>query len=137
MKTISFLVTAFCLLFISASCDDNDNEPRNEQNKIVGSWNLTRITGGFAGTGYPADFTDVEFKSNGTYRINNQDEAKGDGTYNLVNETDNLILKLVPSDSVKIGFEQYDKTVTFDKEKLILSDPCCDLYTYEFGSDEN
>lgn len=134
MKTITFLL-ALCFLFTFSACDNEDND-RSEASELVGIWKLTRITGGFSGQGYPADFTDVEFKSNGTYRINNHDEAKGEGTYSLENN-DHLVLKLTPSDSIKIGFEEYAKDVVFEKDKLILSDPCCDLFQYEFGEDEN
>lgn len=135
MKTFAFLFTVSALLLVFSACEQDDND-QNEQAKIVGIWELTRITGGFAGSGYPADFTTVEFKNNGTYRINNHDEAKGEGTYSLFNN-DQLELKLVPSDSINIGFEEYAKAVVFDKEKLILSDPCCDLFQYEFGPDGN
>lgn len=139
MKTISFLLSAFSLFVMVSACGDQNDPEGTQQEPIVGVWKLIQITGGFAGHGYPADFTDVEFKSNGTYRINNHDEAKGEGTYSLdsLENNEGLILKLVPSDSVKIGFEEYAKTVIFDKDKLILSDPCCDLFQYEFGPDGN
>ncbi|MFN7119533.1 MAG: hypothetical protein ACK4TA_22245 [Saprospiraceae bacterium] len=135
MKTRFFLLSALSLLLFFTSCENTDDEA-NVNDDIVGVWNLTRITGGFAGTGYQADFTEVEFKDNGTYRINNHDEAKGEGTYSFTNN-DKLILKMVPSDSIKIGFEEYAKEVTFERDKLILSDPCCDLFQYEFGKAGN
>lgn len=139
MKTISFLLLAITSLFGFSACGDNDDNAQNQDEQIVGVWKLTRITGGFSGQGYPADFTDVEFKNNGTYRINNQDEAKGEGTYSLdsLENHNGLVLQLFPSDSIKIGFEEYAKDVVFDKENLILSDPCCDLFQYEFGPDGN
>lgn len=134
MKTIPFFAAIFCLLFAMASCQDDAQTDSREE--LVGVWKLTRITGGFAGTGYPADFTHIEFKDNGTYRINNQDELKGEGSYSLTNN-DKLIVKFVPADSMRISFEEYAKEVTFDKDNLILSDPCCDLFQYEFGEDGN
>lgn len=136
MKTISFLFTVASFLLIFVACD-NEDDTQTDDNQIIGTWNLTRITGGITGKGYPANFTDVEFRSNGTYRINNQDEAKGLGNYTLTRDSNEVALKLVSSDSVKIMFEEYTKTVTFGKEKLVLSDPCCDLFVYEFTKDSN
>lgn len=135
MKTFSFLLCALSLSLFFAACDNNEDE-QNEQDAIVGIWNLTRITGGFAGNGYPADFTEVEFKNNGSYRINNHDEAKGEGSYTLTNN-DKWTLKLVPNDTLNIGFEEFVKDVVFEKDKLILSDPCCDLFQYEFNKAGN
>ncbi len=137
MKTIFFLLSAFSLFVMVSACGDQNDPEENQQEPIVGVWYLTQITGGFAGHGYPAEFTNVEFKSNGTYRINNHDEAKGEGTYSLDSMDNDLILKLVPSDSIHIGFEEYAKTVVLEKDKLILSDPCCDLFQYTFGTDGN
>ena len=136
MKTIQVLFIALLALMALPACDGDDTE-KNSQDDLVGVWLLEQITGGIAGTGYPADFTEVEFKSNGTYRINNNDEAKGEGTYTLTTEEDDLVLRLTSSDSTKIGFEEHDKTVIFEREKLILADPCCDLFEYTFGADEN
>ena len=86
MKTIFFLLSAFSLFVMVSACGDQNDPEENQQEPIVGVWYLTQITGGFAGHGYPAEFTNVEFKSNGTYRINNHDEAKGEGTYSLDSE---------------------------------------------------
>ncbi len=135
MKTFAFLLSTFYFLYLFTACEKNDDVPQ-EQDALVGVWQLTRITGGFAGNGYPADFTEVEFKNDGTYRINNHNEAKGEGTYTLTN-TDKWTLKLLPNDTINIGFEEFAKEVVFEKDKLILSDPCCDLFQYEFGKDEN
>lgn len=136
MKTIQVLFIALLALMALSACDGDKNE-KDPQDDLVGIWYLQTITGGIAGTGYPADFTEVEFKSNGTYRINNHDEAKGEGTYTLTTEEGDLILRLTSSDATKIGFEEHDKTVVFDREKLILADPCCDLFEYTFGDEEN
>ncbi len=136
MKTFNFYFTALVLLLLFQSCTKDDAE-KNHQDDLVGLWKLESITGGFAGTGYEADFTDVEFKSNGTYRINNHDEAKGEGNYTLDTIEGKVILRLTSSDATKITFENEEKTVTFDREKLILSDPCCDLFQYTFGKESN
>lgn len=136
MNTFKFLLTALSLFLVLQSCDSEQAE-KDLRDDLVGIWNLESITGGFAGTGYQADFTDVEFKSNGTYRINNHDEAKGDGNYILDTIEGKIILRLISSDATKITFENEEKTVTFDRGKLILSDPCCDLYQYTFGKESN
>jgi len=132
MRTIYFLFTA--LLFTISACDGIADVPI-QQSKLVGFWKLIRITGGFSGQGYPADFTNVEFKNNNTYRVNNQDEAKGEGTYTLTTTGDKLTLTLTPNDATKIGFEEYEKDVVFDGAQLFLNDPCCDLFSYEFGKE--
>lgn len=131
MKAIYFLGTLL-VMTVFISCDNKSNEQKDAKDDLVGVWNLQSITGGFAGTGYPANFTDVEFKSNNTYRINNQDEAKGEGSYSLTTVDDQLMLQMTPNDTTKIGFEEHEKTVVYDGDKLILSDPCCDLFQYEF-----
>lgn len=136
MKTSLFFIAAVSLLFLAVSCGENDTE-KNQQDQLVGVWKLSQITGGFAGHGYPADFTTVEFKNNNQYLIENQDTVKGTGIYRLEKIEDKLTLQLTSSDASLIGFEQYPKEVIFDKEKLYLSDPCCDLFVYEFGQDGN
>ena len=134
MKAIYVFLAAFVMAGISQSCNDKDDAQKDQRDELVGVWQLLDITGGFSGGGYEADFTDVEFKSNGTYRINNHDEARGEGTYELTTIEEDLMLRLTPNDATKIGFEEHEKTVTFDAGKLFLSDPCCDLFTYEFGT---
>lgn len=136
MKTVKFLLLALGLVSVWQSCD-NEKTEKDLRDDLIGLWKLESITGGFAGMGYEADFTDVEFKSNGTYRINNHDEAKGEGTYTLDTIEDKITLRLTPSDATRIGFEEHEKTVTFDRAKLILSDPCCDLFQYNFGKESN
>lgn len=136
MKTFRFLLAALSFFIVLQSCD-NEKPEKDLRDELVGFWKLESITGGFAGTGYEADFTDVEFKSNGTYRINNHDEAKGEGTFTLDTIEGKVILRLNSSDATKITFENEEKTVTFDREKLILSDPCCDLFQYTFGKESN
>ncbi len=136
MKTVKLFLLAVSLLLVFQNCD-NENAEKDVQNDLLGLWKLESITGGIAGTGYQADFTDVEFRNNGTYRLNNHDEAKGDGTFTLNTIEGKLILRLTSNDTLKIAFEEHEKTVTFDREKLILSDPCCDLFQYTFGKESN
>lgn len=136
MKTTAFLFTALLLFFTTTACEKEETD-QNQSEEIIGSWKLTRITGGITGMGYSANFTDIEFKQNGIYSIHNNQALKGEGIYSLSQDSNELTLKLVPNDSVKITFEEHTKTVKLDKEKLILSDPCCDLFEYEFNNDSN
>mgnify|MGYP005842678471 CR=1 FL=1 len=134
MKTTSFLLTVFTLLLVLPSCDNSRRE-RETQHDLIGFWTLESITGGLIGTGHAADFTDLEFKSNGTYRLNNHDEAKGEGRYTLSTVDGEIILRFSPNNAENIGFEVQNKTVRLSQDTLILSDPCCDLFEYRFSRD--
>jgi hypothetical protein len=137
MKTIFVAIVTFSLLCVLASCEEND-QPNPDREQLVGIWKLDRITGGITGSGYPPDFTEVEFKNSGIYRVYNQDTTKAAGTYDLTTEAAKRILRLTPNDSTRITFEFEEKEVTFQKsDTLLLSDPCCDLFQYEFSRKTN
>ncbi len=134
MRTSIFLLLG--LFFISQACE-RENLAKDMDSDLLGLWMLESITGGFTGAGHQVDFTDVEFRQDGSYRINNHDEAKGEGRFTLNTFEDKLVLRLSSRDSLKIPFEEHEKTVILNREKLILNDPCCDLYQYTFKKDLN
>ncbi len=109
---------------------------KNQQENLFGFWKVNRISGGITGSGYPADFTTLQFHNNGTYTIYNHDALIGDGIFQLVNENNKWMLKISPNDAMNLVFESLDKEIIFERDKLLIRDACCDFYEYEFVKDK-
>ncbi len=76
--------------------------------------------------------------ANKTYRRLQNDTLRYQGTYELQEKDGKTYIDFkVGSTPSNSPFEDQDKEVVFEKDKLILSDPCCDLYQYEFSKAKN
>ncbi|MDX2070366.1 MAG: hypothetical protein SFV55_18210 [Haliscomenobacter sp.] len=119
------------------ACDQKD-DASPDQNEVVGKWKLEDISGGFAGNGYNADWNYLELKADLTYRRLQNDSLRYQGTYALQMKDGKTFVDFKPSAvPSNAPFEDQDKEVVLEKNKLILSDPCCDLFQYEFSKAKN
>lgn len=137
LKASKFLALIALVAFTTWACDQKD-DATPEQNEIVGKWKLDRISGGFTGGGYTADWNTLEMNANLTYRRLQNDTLRYEGTYVLQDKDGKTVIDFKPSATPSNApFEDQDKEVTLEKGKLILNDPCCDLYQYEFSKSNN
>lgn len=134
MKNLLLIVLMLSML---ASCGKEDDFSSINE-KLEGYWLLTDITGGFAGTGYEADFDHLQINGDQVYALMIHDAVIQEGTYQLREEEDNWVIQYIPADMDNITFDNEEKTILFNEEGnvLTLSDPCCDLYVYRFIKDE-
>lgn len=123
----------FTALLLWAACSKKD-PLQQDMNRLQGVWNLLEISGGFAGTGYDANFTKLEMDNDGDYSLTSDEATIQEGEYKLKIEDEQLIIRFVPDGTDNIPFDDFEKSVLFqeDDNKLILSEPCCDLFTYMF-----
>ncbi len=130
MKAITLCI--FLGLFLVSSCANEKEEPQVES-EIVGKWQLQSISGGFAGRGYEAFFTHVEFKSDASYKIYDQGNIISTGVYTIENQVEGAVIDFTVANPN--AFESSEKNIRLENNRLILEDPCCDLYLYTFGPD--
>ena len=104
-----------------------------ETNELIGTWDLIKVTGGFSGAGYPAKFDALRIKTS-EFELLKAKSSIYTGAYTLKPTTGTPDSFKISSSVQPIidGFSNYDKTISLSKDNLVLSDPCCDLYTYEF-----
>lgn len=132
LKASKFLAL-IALVALTWACDQKD-DATPEQNEISGKWKLDKITGGFSGSGYTADWNTLELNANLTYRRLQNETLRYQGTYELVKKDGKTYIDFKESATPSSApFEDQDKEVTLEKDKFILSDPCCDLFQYEFS----
>lgn len=137
-----FKASRFLTLLVFAAsfwaCDQKD-DATPETNELVGKWKLEAISGGFAGSGYQADWNTLEMKANLTYRRLQNETLRYEGTYKLQEKEGKTFITFTPSPTPPANgfFEDQEKEVNFDKDKFILSDPCCDLFQYQFSKANN
>jgi hypothetical protein len=132
-KGLKLLFATLIVLAIWA-CDDSDN-PTPDQNEVQGKWKLESISGGFTGSGYKADWNQLELKSDLSYRRLKNDTLRFQGTYAIQQKDGKTYLNFKAS--ANSIFEDHDKEVVLEKEKFILRDPCCDLFEYTFAKQRN
>jgi hypothetical protein len=123
-----------CLAVLTlAACDKND-EFNTDHDRLVGFWSLTNVSGGFAGTGYEANFDHLQINERSTYSLMVHDAFIQEGSYELRREDGQLLIRFIPNSSDTLVFADHEKAVIFNEHEtqLTLSDPCCDLYVYSF-----
>ena len=119
------------------ACDQKD-DASPDQNELVGKWKLEDISGGFAGSGYNADWNYLELKSDLTYRRLQNDTLRYQGTYAIQEKDGKTFIDFKSSPALSNSpFEDQEKEAVFEKDQLTLSDPCCDLFQYEFSKAKN
>ncbi len=133
MKNILFI-----LLAVSALWACNKEDPFEvDKNRLAGSWLLTEITGGIAGTGYEANFDRLQMTLGDRYALMNFDAVVQEGTYQLSKEGGQLSIRFTPEPPDDLIFDEQEKAITFGDQdrQLVLSDPCCDNYVYQLEKD--
>lgn len=128
----SILLFGLISIFAFTSCEKSSDNP---ENKLIGTWHLAKITGGITGGGYVAKFDKLKFTDT------KMEMSKGstilDTRAYSINST-NDTLKFNTANPQADGFlSQGIKKIEFSKNKMILSEPCCDLYNYEFDKSDN
>lgn len=105
---------------------------------INGTWTLVAITGGITGGGYQAKFDAIRFDDTHFDLLKNKSSIYN-GTYVLIpNAAEPDTFKITSEATLADGFLNV-KEKKFEKAKsgnLILTEPCCDLYTYEFSKSD-
>lgn len=131
MKNLSLILLAILTLF---ACNKEDDVNETEE-LLKGFWILEDVTGGIAGTGYEVDFDQLKIGENEDYALMFHDSVLQEGSYDLREEDNSVIIQFVPNGVDSIFFDDQDKTIIFSEEdsKLTLSDPCCDLFVYAFN----
>ena len=134
LKTWAMVALVIGLIW---SCDQKD-DPSPAQNAVEGKWKLETISGGFSGRGYTANWNYLELNSDLSYRRMKNDSLRYQGTYELQEKDGKLYINLKPSATPgNDSFDYLSKEVTFEKDQFILSDPCCDLFQYNFSKAVN
>lgn len=107
---------------------------QQEMNRLRGTWNLAEITGGIAGTGYEADFAQLEMSNRNRYRLLADGASIQEGDYELTIEEEELVIRFTPNTPDNVNFDEFEKTILWQNNNrtLILSEPCCDLFVYNF-----
>lgn len=128
----SILFIGLLAIFAFTSCEKSSDNP---ENKLIGTWHLAKVSGGFSGSGYVAKFDQLKFSAT------NMEMAKGSSildtrSYSINASNDTLRFATENAQADAFLF-QGTKKIEFTKDKMILSDPCCDLYNYEFDKTNN
>ncbi len=115
---------------------DKSSDPQ-DSNALIGTWVLIKVSGGLTGGGYVAKFDALRIEET-KFDLLNAKSSIYTSTYSLVlsngiPDTFKITNKLHLVD----GFTSHYKKITLDKDSLVLSDPCCDLFTYEFTRSKN
>lgn len=136
MKNTLFIILAAILTLSSCSKDDTLQQ---EMNRLRGTWELKSITGGIAGTGYDANFDKLMMNNENHYSLLADGNSVQEGSYTLTIENDNLVIRFQPDAEDNITFDEFEKSVQWENNdrKLILSEPCCDLFVYIFERIQN
>ena len=102
---------------------------------IKGTWNLVSITGGITGQGYTAKFDAIKINNN-TFDLLKTKAVIYTGNYVLtpsIAQPDSFKITSAPTSADFIINVSTKKIDIIKNDKLVLSEPCCDLYTYEFS----
>ena len=138
MKIINSLL--LILLFVFLSCEKHEEKSPDDISsiKIAGNWEIIRISGGIIGQTYAPNFKYLNINHNGDFSFLNDTDEIARGTIITETDSNNDLWYKFNVDSTEseptVPLPTYfPKVVSFlDSNNLILSDPCCDLYTYEF-----
>ena len=130
MKNILLISLA---IFTLSACN-KDDEFTLEKDPLEGFWLLTDVSGGFAGTGYDVNFDHLQIDDGEKYSLMLLDSFIQEGTYELTDEGNQLLIRFIPNMVDTIFFDDQEKTILFSEQdsKLTLTDPCCDLFVYNF-----
>lgn len=126
------LLAALSLTFMQ--CEKGDSEEKSN-NPYTGQWELLSITGGFTGDGYPPDFSILYIGGDATYWLGESSTDKlAEGSYEVFKKgEDDWIRFDAKNNNSQHHFDAQEKMIGFSIEgTLVLSEPCCDLYQYEF-----
>lgn len=128
----SILLFGLLAIFAFTSCEKSTDNP---ENKLIGTWHLAKVTGGFSGAGYAAKFDQLKFSAT-QMEMSKGSTILDSRSYTLSASNDTLQFNITNPQAD--GFlNQGVKRIEFSKDKMVLSDPCCDLYTYEFDKTNN
>ncbi len=129
-----FILLIALLSFSLLQCENGDKAEKSN-NPYSGEWELLSISGGFAGNGYPPDFSILFLGNDASYWIGDSNTKIAEGTYEVFKKGEEDWVRFDSSDDGQNQhvFETQEKMIGFSIEgTLVLAEPCCDLYQYEF-----
>ncbi|MBK6392522.1 MAG: hypothetical protein IPK94_03200 [Saprospiraceae bacterium] len=135
MKNILIIVIAMAS-FSWMACEKSSNT--ENATGITGTWNLVAVSGGITGQGYAAKFDAIRFDDTSFDLLKNKASIYN-GAYILQPNAvtpDSLKITSAPTDA-DFFLNITAKGIVIDKNKLVLTEPCCDLYSYEFSRTVN
>jgi len=128
----SILLVGILAIFAITSCEKSTDNP---ENKLIGTWHLAKVTGGITGGGYVAKFDQLQF-SGTKMEMSKGSSILDSRTYTISATNDTL--QFNTANPQADGFLNHGtKKIEFLKDKMVLSDPCCDLFNYEFDKTNN
>ena len=128
----SVLLLGLMATLAFTSCEKSNDNP---ENKLIGTWHLAKVTGGITGGGYSAKFDQLKF-SDTKMEMSKGSTILDTRSYTITATNDTL--KFDTANPQPDGFLNHGtKRIEFSKDKMVLSDPCCDLFTYEFDKTNN
>ncbi len=128
---ILFLTMMSLTLF---QCEQGDSAEKSN-NPYTGVWSIISISGGFAGTGYEADFSRLLIGNDGIYWMGTDTSTVAEGTYQVFKKGENDWIRLdsKQTDNNRHVIEYSEKMIGISIEgTLFMNEPCCDQYSYEF-----
>ncbi|MEP7322274.1 MAG: hypothetical protein ABI761_10155 [Saprospiraceae bacterium] len=134
MKNTIFILAIACLAW--ASCEKS--AVTDDATGFKGTWNLLAVTGGLAGQGYPAKFDAMRINET-TFDLLKDKSVIFTGDYTLVPSTaqaDSFKITSTPT-AADFFLNISAKKIELNKDNLVLTEPCCDLFTYEFSRSVN
>jgi hypothetical protein len=128
------IITSIILLGSLAWMSCEKSTVTEDTTGLQGTWNLNSISGGIAGHGYQAKFDALKVNAS-TFELLKSKAVMYTGTYTLVPSAAQAdSFKITSAPSVAEFFTNISsKKIDFVKGNLVLTEPCCDLYTYEFS----
>jgi len=124
------------LLLLVACSKDKPHPSKIEE--FLGTWSLERIGGGISGLGYDANFDHMQIQSDFAYELRQGTHRINGGLLQFsTTSMQEIVIEIMPdtlTNQQVLIFEETDKLVSFEENQrvLILSDICCDLFSYHF-----
>ncbi len=141
MKMIVYI--QFIFVFGLISCEKAENIQQGifpyEYRQIIGTWQITSISGGFFGQEYEPNFKYLNIEHNGRFTFLYEESILAKGIIQIENQNDQTSFRFTLDDGYDLAVVNmalyYPKSISkIDSEILIFADPCCDLFTYTFES---
>ncbi|MBO7593849.1 MAG: hypothetical protein J6T12_02680 [Salinivirgaceae bacterium] len=143
MKAMNLLCVVLFVGLLSCEKHEGNSSTPESAIEIAGDWEIVSISGGITGRAIVSSyFKYLSIKLNGEFCFSNDTAILAIGTIKTEIDSRNDIWYYFNVDSTKYLPivplpTNFPKTVLqIDSEKLVLADPCCDLYSYIFVKKE-
>ncbi|MEL7123431.1 MAG: hypothetical protein AAFO07_28555 [Bacteroidota bacterium] len=127
-----FFILLVSILTIGA-CNKQEAEDPDLSGPYIGSWDIQEVSGGFAGIGYQMAFKTISLTEDGRYISAKEDVFFETGNYLIYKKSGQDWIKFEDVLNLRDPFSTTEKRILLLEDgTLLMSDPCCDLYTYIF-----